>query len=255
MDRIQIKNIQLEFPVFDSGKILSKEMLENLRDVPLGLMECLYSDLSDGIVCGFNPTTYLKEKTDEQAETQSIRLSRGIIKHNQKVYLIPGSGQLYCGENNGKEMRLLLRIGESDGQVTYEVSPLEATTDDNEYEIGRFKLKVGEKLNTEYKNLENIERGNCLNIVHARYAGYGNPTLSPKIIHAFVQTVLADNPSYIEKLGAFLTNQRINYYYLEAFFNNEGIELEEPDNPSDPLRPNQSLFDALKELADNWGDA
>ena len=50
------------YPIFKSGNILDKKMLEKLRDNPMEIFEILYSDYNNGILKGFDLITKKEEK-------------------------------------------------------------------------------------------------------------------------------------------------------------------------------------------------
>lgn len=66
-------------PSFDDGTILKQQMLEALRDFPKKILDVYFSEFGDGIISGFELSV--------EDSTQTVIVSPGIYKHNDKVYV------------------------------------------------------------------------------------------------------------------------------------------------------------------------
>ena len=69
---------KIELPLFKKGSILKKEMLENLKNFPRDFSEIYYKDYGNGIIPG----------CDISIDSFDIIISRGIIKQNNKLYIL-----------------------------------------------------------------------------------------------------------------------------------------------------------------------
>ena len=69
------KNI---YPLFESKRILKKEMLENLRDYPRALFQIRCQDYSDGILWGCRLA----------AEEKAVRIEPGVLLWRNMPYLL-----------------------------------------------------------------------------------------------------------------------------------------------------------------------
>jgi hypothetical protein len=66
------------FPNFGKGRILKKEMLESLRDYPRDYLDICFKDYSNGIISG----------ADILVGENGITVSRGVVKHNNRIYML-----------------------------------------------------------------------------------------------------------------------------------------------------------------------
>ena len=65
------------YPIFKSGNVINKKMLDSLRDNPMEILEIMYIDYNDGILKGFDLITKKEEK--------KIIITRGIAKIEKKL--------------------------------------------------------------------------------------------------------------------------------------------------------------------------
>jgi len=180
-------------PCFARGRILKLDMLENLRDFPRDALDCFYEDFSDGIVCGLTPVI----------ENDTIIFSKGILKHKNKVYLMNTLAALPYDETH-TEVAVKIVFQQEEERPDYIAQHYELLIDktdkniptpQNEIELFRFKLKKGAYLRSDYQNLEDfVTEYNTINVIHALYAGYGKPTLSPLVMRYFGRAALDFSP-------------------------------------------------------------
>jgi hypothetical protein len=102
----------------------------------------------------------------------------------------------------------------------------------NQIEIGRFKLKSGAYLRSDYQDLYDFTTEyNTINIVHVLYAGYKQPTLSHLILRYFAEKVLSlrsQNVMDITFCMTCLNNARIE---RDVILNYIAYKLEEELKP------------------------
>ena len=180
---------QIKYPFFNRDRILKIEMLENLRDFPRSLLEIDSLYLSDGIIKGFSPIV----------DKDTITFSKGIIKYNGQLYLFNPFSLNYSATEH--EVLILLHFGELSEDKDYSTMPVSISfslsseqklDEPNIVEIGRFKLKSGAYLRSDYKDLYDFTTEyNTINIVNVKYAGYKEHTLSHMILKYFAREVLS----------------------------------------------------------------
>jgi len=68
---------EVKFPYFKKDRILKIEMLEDFRDFPRDVLDVYNADMSDGIVCGLDPTV----------DKNTIVFSKGIAKYDGKLHV------------------------------------------------------------------------------------------------------------------------------------------------------------------------
>jgi len=176
------------FPLFTKGRVLKKESIEYLRDYPYDLVTLAYGDHSDGILFGF----LIRSSDDESF----INISKGALKYQGEIIIVPEStfemteygvflfAKLVIGKSREtKDSRVRdieLKIGREEARAA------------NEIELGRFCLNSGAILRCEYDSFSDLRTPeNTLDLTHIPYAGYGAPTLHPRVMREYAQAVLA----------------------------------------------------------------
>lgn len=178
--------MEIIYPNFNKGRILKIEMLENLRDYSRDTLEILSSDLSDGVIKGL----------EADVSKNVITFSKGIVKYQGEVYLISENISIDYGATDVEVLIKLVFLEESieaDYKIQYISINLDKNTTikDNEIELGRFKLKEGAYLRTDYKDLDDYTTEyNTINLINVRYSGIYDYTLTPKFIRSYGMEIL-----------------------------------------------------------------
>lgn len=177
----------IKYPYFKKDRILKIEMLENMRDFPRDVLDVYTENLSDGIVCGFTPIV----------DKNMITFSKGITKYNGNCYMLSTPTSINYKETDtyvAVKLNFFDEIQDNDYKTQYvdiEIDS-EMKIHDNQQELGRFKLKKGAYLRSNYKDLYDFTTEyNTINIVNVGYAGYGEKTISTLITRYFAKEILA----------------------------------------------------------------
>ncbi len=178
--------MKLVYPNFAKGRILKIEMLENLRDFSRDTLEVLTTDQSDGIVKGL----------EAEVSNNTINFSKGIVRYNGNVYLINENLSI---EYKATDVDVLIKLVflEKSLEVDYSIQHIAIKLDadtkikDIEIELGRFKLKEGAYLRTDYKDLDDYTTEyNTINLINVHYANVDEHTLTPKFINSYGLEIL-----------------------------------------------------------------
>lgn len=212
-------------PYFGKGSILKKEMLENLRDYPRDFFHTYFRDYSDGIVAG----------TDLQVGIEQITVKKGIIKFGERLFMLEEEIQVPY-YNTNREMVIKVRFSEetSDRDFVYQNAGL--LLDDNtqiapnEMELGRFKLREGAVLRSEYTDFFDFATEyNTINIINAMHAAPGQSTMNPMVLRYFAKIILqgpSDNYYDISFAMQCLNQASINRELIVHYVANRlGIEV------------------------------
>lgn len=158
-------------------------MLENLRDFPRDVLDIFCEDMSDGIICGFTPTV----------NKEIITISKGIIKYHGVVYVMSEPISIAYQETE-KDVMLKLCFFDEIQEKDYKINDIQINIDSdmnllsNQIELGRFRLKKGAYLRSEYQDLYDFTTEyNTINIVHVKYAGQYQHTLNKTILQYFAK--------------------------------------------------------------------
>ena len=177
-----MSKIEHKIPIFPPGP-LKKEMLMNLRDSALDEQNIRYHEYTDGIVVGCG----LVE------ENMKIGLWGGIVKFAGRLYKLKEK-ELVPYRPTDDWTLLKLRFAPKTKHAEYDHYEAELALDadagikPNEMEIGRFKLKKGSRLRTEYEDFWDMATEyDTVNLIHVRQAARRMPTLSPAITVHFAR--------------------------------------------------------------------
>lgn len=180
-----------QYPHFHKGRILKREMLENLRDYPRDFLDLYFQDYSNGIIAGVHIIV---------ADTRLI-ITKGIIKHKGRLYLLHSSYELPY-EATGSETILKVRFAEEANDLDFSNYTTEIILDDslelahNELELARFKLKLGAKLRSQHTDFFDFATEyNTVNYLHCQYAGLEKSTYHPLILQYFARELLKNRPA------------------------------------------------------------
>lgn len=218
------------FPNFDKGRILKKEMLDNLRDYPRNFFDIYFKDFSKGIISG----------ADLVVGEKDITIKKGIIKFDSKLYMLEKEVSIPYYATN-RESIIKVRFLDSAINSDFTVNTAEIFIDDNtnierdELELGRFKLKERAQLRQDYTDFHDFSTEyNTLNIINVEYSGVGKSTMNPIILRYFSKIILknkADNPYDItfamQCMNQKYTDREVVLYYIS---NRLGIEYKEYSN-------------------------
>jgi hypothetical protein len=181
------------YPRFVKGRILKKELLDDLRDYPREIFDLYTRSLSDGIICGLDVTV----------DAPKIVVSAGLVKFKGRIYRI-GQNSILPYTSTAVESVVALRFLPESQDGDFTAYPVQAMIQngvmlqDNEMELARYKVKEGARLRTDYMNYFDLTTEfNTLNVVNAPYAGEGQSTLHPMILKWFARTVIKNNSENI----------------------------------------------------------
>ncbi|CAH1189909.1 hypothetical protein PAECIP111893_00007 [Paenibacillus plantiphilus] len=182
------------YPMFQKGRILKTEMLESLRDYPRHVIDLYWSGYSDGILAGAEVRT---------SDEGSLTITQGIVKHGGHLYVLAADCKLPY-KATGRDLVVKLQFQESATRGDMVCYESEIVLDDhvelrpNELELGRFKLKEGARLRSDYQSFADMATEyNTINLLHTEYAGRGRSTLAPAVIHYYAAELLKTGSSDI----------------------------------------------------------
>ncbi|MEC1180050.1 DNA and RNA helicase [Metasolibacillus meyeri] len=221
------------YPHFQKGRILKREMLENLRDYPRDIANLYFEDYSNGIIAGLDITV----------DGTNLIVARGIAKQQGYIYTLTAEYTLSYAATE-RETVLLLQFDapqpEPDfTQYTAQLILADATTAlDNTLELARFKLKAGAILRTGYTDFADLATEyNTLNYLHCQYAGQQVSTYHPILLKTYARELLKNrttNPYDIAFALQCLNQERIEREVVDWYISNR-LEL-----PYQPLSNEQA---------------
>lgn len=177
-------------PIFRSHTVLKATTLSEGIKVSTTLIEQIYKEYSDGIIAG----------VELKIEGNDLVIQPGVIKYNQCLYVLEEEERIpYQADGVTSFLRIqFYEKQEREDRVIwnseiYLTKEIEART--NDMELCRFVLKEGAVLRQDYKDFHDLNTmHNTLNQIEVRYAGKGEPTISPVLTQIYGDT--------LEKLGS-----------------------------------------------------
>jgi hypothetical protein len=170
-------------PKLTPGRPLSIPILAALRDLALAGLAARGGELSDGIVSGCG----LYE------ESGRIGSRAGIVKRAGELYVLSGAESVpYQATGDWLALRIVFPAERPEPDFTRRLGELKLGADTdlaaNELELGRFKLRAGFRLRTEYAGLADMTTEfDTVNLIHARFAAVGDYTVSPLVTRLFAR--------------------------------------------------------------------
>ena len=179
------------YPLFNSGRLLKIDMLEELRDFPREFFNIRLKEYSDGIIYG----------CDIDVTDNYIAIKKGIIKHGDTIYILNGEEKIQYECNNQLmilKVKFLPSVENKDFRKNSTESNLSENLalENNEIEICRFKLRTGAKLRINHVDFNDLSTEyDTVNTIYSPYAAYGESSLNPDILRQFGRELLKCNLS------------------------------------------------------------
>jgi len=179
------------YPLFNSGRLLKIEMLEELRDFPREFFDAHFRGYSDGIICG----------CDLEVTDNYISIGKGVIKHQDTLYILKDEEKISYECNNKLmilKVKFLQSVEKADFRNNFTEINLseEFSSENNEIEICRFKLRNGAKLRVNHMDFNDLSTEyDTVNTINAPYSAYGDSSLSSEILRRFGMELLELNLS------------------------------------------------------------
>lgn len=173
-------------PLFDSGHILSREMLEALSDYSRHYGELIHIGYADGIISGCRLTTM----------EDSIIINQGILCFQGKPFLVKEPVSVKYQPTNQIRILKACYLGEvrTESLIKHRVDMVledDCTMQEGQIELCRFTLQSGARLRCEYVDFEDRSTEyDTLNMLHSPYAAPVRSALNPDITRAFAREML-----------------------------------------------------------------
>lgn len=168
-------------PLFQSGTILTKDMLECIKNYATAEREHAYIGFSDGLYQGCAIV----------ATPEQITVKEGILIYKERAYYIntPMSVR-YMPTNEWMILKFSFMSEEtSETYLTRNVRLSlcrESELGANDIEVCRFKLQAGAALRNQYRDYRDLNTNyDTVNEIYATWAAYEKRSLSPRILKAF----------------------------------------------------------------------
>lgn len=177
-----MKKLEYKVPTLAPGP-LKKEIIQCIRDIGLDEQSIRYDEYTDGIITGC--------KLFE--EGMKIGLMNGIVKFGGRLYKLTEKIAVHYEPTDAWTV-LKMQFCPQTWHPEYTIFTADLVLDtnrelsQNELEIGRFKLKKGSYLRTEYKDFWDMgTEYDTVNLLHVKQSARFCSTLSPEITRHFAR--------------------------------------------------------------------
>lgn len=218
-------------PIFDKGRLLRSDMLNALRDNPLGVARLHWLEYGDGIINGFEVSTSGKK----------FFVSPGILKSGGELFF--STGVLDAELRNGRNIVYLKRLRaehESGSSLNFE---LEVSAKEIADGVEMFRCDVNGAIE-QYASFDDLLKAQRNRIDRRRVAfgiRYGS-SLDPKIFSLYARKVLEREASVEEKIFAYLClNESLTRATIDRHFGSGLTNLQ--------------LIDAMRSKVESMGSS
>lgn len=173
-------------PVFKKGKILNKEMLDELRDLGQYFTTTLYLLYSDGVIYGITPTV----------RENKVIIHSGLIKFGSEIFKIERERELEIPLEDGEYVGFLekIKLEENDNfrelSFKIDVCSKEEFEDGKKFELFRIMRREGANLKEMQKFLGLAEEYNTLNLINMKQATKSGESISEKLLKNYASNML-----------------------------------------------------------------
>jgi hypothetical protein len=161
-------------------------MLENLRDFPRSFLDIRHQAYSDGIIAGLHVAV----------GEDVLTVGRGIVKQGGRLYMLEREMEIPF-EATGRVSVLKVLFMEPTRRADFTTHHADIVLEDEEeigvaeLELGRFKLKTGSILRSDYRDFADMATEfNTWSDIRAPYAGIERSTLRPETMRCFASELL-----------------------------------------------------------------
>lgn len=197
--------------IFESGKILNSQMLQELQNSSLRNLEIQYSGYSDGIIQGL----------DFESDDRFLYLTAGIIKYQNEYYFLNEKIEIMDFSMEGKKVFIYLQPSEEKVENNIKIKELSVVitrekAEGNGFYLGEFLHHQNKPIRTTYQGLEEVNGiGNTMNIVDRKYAGKKGATIDPQILYCYAKSIM-------DKILA----TPLDYYIVTQGLNRKTVEID-----------------------------
>lgn len=224
--------ITKKIPVFEKGKILTKAMLDGLRDHLADFLELSFFSFKDGILKGFTPF-------NKPEEPRELFFSPGILKHKGKLLFVDSEISISLPTINGSFM-VYLKCGELKGtqcedgyfrfsEIDFSCSKEQICNPDM-IELCRFDYDGQTTLlETSVGKFSSLTNNNTVNLIYTLWADVDKSgTIAPQILKLFanelIELEVCDASEYAFAFQC-LNSERVSRECILAFLKTKGLSL------------------------------
>lgn len=213
---------------FKNGSLLTKEMLECMYDYPINVLDCLYSNYSNGIISGFDVIE--KEKL--------IYITKGLLKLDNSIYIMKEDFNINSLFNNLEESAIYSIVFAEEDNITNKNGVknlslkivLDSEIDDNKikFRFGKFKWN-GKSILELPTTIDSLFKNTILNLNEIEYAQNNTSTYHPLIfrcIFNYLKNKKDKNMLDYIIINEISKNNVLNIEIIKSYIEEKGFFIE-----------------------------
>lgn len=232
-------------PIFISGRVLSKQSLDLLRDNPTKSIQGIYADCTNNaIISGMNI----------EVEDNTINISDGVVKIEEQIHIINGMGEIELPDKEDKYIIKLHISRHFDDNATHRIFKYiiifatDESLEDNEIELGRITIREGATQSSDSINFDEYNQEyNKIILTNVVYLSKDiNGTLHKKITEEWAKQILSKDDIDIHdiSIARLALNGIVSRKNLIEYINRKL-------NKDDEEYTNEEMFKALSFILNN----
>lgn len=243
------KNI---YPLFEEKRLLTKEMLENLRDYPRSITDQIFSDFANGILSGCNIMW----------DQEVLTVGPGMVCWKGMLYVMEEAASVACGprdsvrylkiqfmENSQEPGKVIGR-----GKIVLEEKEVDL---ESEMELGRFRLQKGARLRCKHENFEDYStRFDTVDQIDTPYGAKEKSTMKPEMLMQYAKELLktgTSNPlDLIFAMNLLNQNGQVSMEgilaYIEGWIGGEDGEKVYKANTDKKISRQRTVYESLLKI-------
>ncbi|MGL5023966.1 MAG: hypothetical protein ACRC5S_11740 [Cetobacterium sp.] len=203
-------------PIFEKGKILDKDMLDELKNLNLNYVNTLYFSKSDGVIYGIDP----------KVKENKIIINPGLIKYNGELFKILTKKEIEIPLEDGEYKYFLQKIDKTLNDKFLELHfELKLFRDEekeaNGFEIFRILRREGANLKEPIKIVGIEKEYNTLNLINLKISTLSGSNLSSKLLKLYAQNMLKNKKldTYERVICMYILNSNHEREFILKYLN------------------------------------
>lgn len=213
-------------PIFEKGKILEKEMLDELKNLNLDYINILYLSREDGVICGINP----------EVEKDKVIINPGLIIYNGDLFKITTKKEIEIPLKDGEYRCLLQKIDKKISDKFLELKFELKLYEKEEKLASGFELfsilrREGAGLKEPFQIVGIDKEYNTLNLINLKISTLSGSNLNSKLIKLYAKNMLENKKLdvYEQVICMYLLNSNHErdfiLEYLKIGFDSNNLDI------------------------------
>lgn len=201
-------------PIFEKGKILDKDMLDELKNLNLDYINTLYFSKSDGVIYGIDP----------EIKENKIIINPGLIKYNGELFKILKVKEIDIPLQDGEYKCFLHKIDKIFNEKFLEIRfefKLSKEIEANSFEIFRISRREGAELKKPTQIVGVEKEYNTLNLINLQISTLTGSNLTSKLLKLYAKNMLENKKldTYERIICMYILNSNHEREFIVKYLN------------------------------------